>query len=523
MEYRLFLVLFILLLIPLAQAADTDTAMDWLKDQTKPTTSSLAFSILASDAFGSSSELKTELNSRKSSENCWPLGACGVKETSLALLALKQSPSSNAWLNSKKHHDSEGKWLLQIDTDGQGTCTITYSGKSVIINVNNGFISSPICSTPTTLFDLNTCIEPNIISTKDEIKFNVVCSNLGNSIISAAYNLGSTYIPIGESSTSLSKTIQIRNTYFLDFESTLYANWVYKERGQEPPSLVWLKKSYNSESIIQNALMYILTEEDSYIQNLIGKQTDEGNIGSFFETAVATYALRKDNQEQAAISLATAWLDLQQSPEGHWAGSVEDTAAILYFAYAPISETKVTDETEKKVTEVCKANEVCETNWGETASNCPADCSCGDTICDSSESPNTCSIDCGEPEPESICGDGVCDFDETEELCPEDCKEGKGLFFWFMIFLVLLLIAALGYFYYTKFYKKGKNLIAEIKGIFAKRKPTPKITQEQITKSMQQPQKRATSSYQPSAPRAKTKLERDLEKSLAEARKILKK
>lgn len=523
MRYKLLLLL--ILLIPLAQAADTDLAIDWLEDQPKTTIASLSFSILTTNELRSSltSGLKSELNSRKSSDNCWPLGACSIKETSLALLAQKQSPSANGWLITKQIADPEGKWLLQIETDGIGTCTINYPGKSISVNVNRGRISSSLCSTPTTLFDLNTCLEPNLVSSNKEIDFTVTCSNLGNAIISAAYNLGNLYIPIGEASSALSSIIKIRNSYFLDFESTLYTNWAYKEANQQPPSIVWLKKNYNEDNILHNALLYVITEDRAYIQQILDKQTDQGNLGSYYETALATYALRKDNQEEAAISLATSWLDAQQAPEGHWAGSVENTAVILFGAYTPIlGRAAPTTTPTPTTTEVCKANDLCEVEWGETASNCPADCSCGDAICDSSERPETCPQDCGEPEPESICGDDVCDFDEDEETCPVDCEEGR-MFFWFVLLLFLALIAGLIYFYYTKFYKKGRKILPMIKGILTRFKKT--TTKKPLTGEIKLPaaQPRRTVAYSVPAPKRKTKLEKELEKSLAEAKKVLKK
>lgn len=73
----------------------------------------------------------------------------------------------------------------------------------------------------------------------------------------------------------------------------------------------------------------------------------------------------------------------------------------------------------------------CQPELLETGASCPADCSCGDGLCDLSEI-GTCTADCGtcdatgceqpivpvEWSATSACGDGVC---QTDGMIPEDC------------------------------------------------------------------------------------------------------
>jgi hypothetical protein len=71
---------------------------------------------------------------------------------------------------------------------------------------------------------------------------------------------------------------------------------------------------------------------------------------------------------------------------------------------------------------VC-GNDVCEVP-SETPNSCSLDCGapppvCGDAKCESPESPYTCSEDCGAPPP--VCGDRQCQGDESKETCPIDC------------------------------------------------------------------------------------------------------
>jgi hypothetical protein len=60
-------------------------------------------------------------------------------------------------------------------------------------------------------------------------------------------------------------------------------------------------------------------------------------------------------------------------------------------------------------------NGVCDWERGETANKCPSDCWCGDGVCDSTESLQTCAVDC------SWCGDRICSGNENANNCFEDC------------------------------------------------------------------------------------------------------
>jgi hypothetical protein len=47
---------------------------------------------------------------------------------------------------------------------------------------------------------------------------------------------------------------------------------------------------------------------------------------------------------------------------------------------------------------------------------------CGDGVCSSTETPQSCPADC-----HNACGDGTCAANETHDSCPADCKCGDGV------------------------------------------------------------------------------------------------
>ncbi|NQU83222.1 MAG: hypothetical protein HQ536_00775 [Parcubacteria group bacterium] len=76
----------------------------------------------------------------------------------------------------------------------------------------------------------------------------------------------------------------------------------------------------------------------------------------------------------------------------------------------------------------CDYDNVCEGN--ENNDSCPNDCGlvtlCGNGACDSSETMNSCPVDCGGATPNGWCGDNVCALNESSQTCPGDCGNGGG-------------------------------------------------------------------------------------------------
>ncbi len=70
---------------------------------------------------------------------------------------------------------------------------------------------------------------------------------------------------------------------------------------------------------------------------------------------------------------------------------------------------------------------------------------CGDGVCNTLvESTITCGVDCPAPPVRTECGNGVCESDESSNTCSEDCvaekPKSRWWIFWLIVFILLILI-----------------------------------------------------------------------------------
>lgn len=172
----------------------------------------------------------------------------------------------------------------------------------------------------------------------------------------------------------------------------------------------------------------------------------------------------------------------------------------------------------------CVVNDKCEIEYYENSNNCVDDCSCGDNICDGYEnSQGTCQKDCGEISIEAECGDLICEGDEIN-TCPDDCKEEEPIdkekegFPWIIVIIILILIGA-GAFIYFKYYKKPRKPKFDLFGKGPDRNVRPEYMafdgeKREIKKPLIIADKKE--------PARTSAIEKELEKSIEEAKKLIK-
>lgn len=517
------------------------------------------------------------IKSKEDPEGCFPTGACNVKDTAFAYLLYytynEDTSNIDSWMKSSVSTAlSGGNWWLQIATSSAGTCGISYEKNSELkentISVDQGKFPECSSSGPDTFYDLNKCLEPNLLTNMPFLEFDIDCSELGSAVISAVFQSQNTYYLLDEASTTTA-TIAINNGCFgqkakgsCDIETSLLANWILSEVASSLSVTPWLESNYNSENALHNSLLYLATGKDIYLDDLKGLQKTDGSFGSVYDTSFAVIALDKAGNLNE-LSKATSWLQKQQKTDGSWNSKVLDTAAALYSSFGresvsglpscfngirdgdengvdcgglicgPCSFTGPVcgdaicdfDEDEFSCPQDCRKSSACiedgfcDVYAGEDSTTCAFDCFCGDDVCDSvEESGGTCEVDCQSFE-EAYCGNDLADSSEEEcdgsddsacpGLCNVDCtcEEKKSSFKWVIPLIVILLIGFAVYFFWFRKRGGGEEKKVEPKFTFQQ----PKSNQSQAGANVQLGQGKST---------GKSMIEEQLDKSLKEAKKL---
>lgn len=487
----------------------------------------------------------------KESDSCFPISGCDPKETAFAYWALSEYGEPTAgiedYLYSSLGVGLTDNWWLEIITSASDQyCTIGYpkggEQEQKDILVDEGTFPECNQGQQETYFDLNACIEPNLLNSNPSLELTIDCSSIGQgTIISIVYNIGSNFYLTEQATTSKYKT-QVQNACHTQSntcnkDSSLWANWVLNSRNSEINTNLYLLTIHDSLSPVDSSLLYLTTTDtnlrESFLEELNDLQRLDGSFNEDnFQTAAAVLAYSESGSTEQ-LNMAIEYLKGSRRSDGSWDGSEINTAIVLYSAFTgssitlpplgqapsgsqppsvcgdaycdPAYEDEYTcpKDCEVLANTDCNNDGVCEPEYHENALNCASDCYCGDGICDSTESA-TCSLD--------------CEVTETvpETYFPEDSfevEEERG-FPWLLILILLLLISAafLAYKHYFKKEKKSKT--------FKKGSPyTPPRTPQKAQPARGSFARRPVS--KPRAPSKKTKSELELEKSIKEAQKLL--
>ncbi len=534
-----------------------------------PTT---AFAVMALKASGQPDHAEAGLAYIRSQEDaakhCWPKDGCKTKDTAFALWVLdsygEDTADGEAWLQKSITAALRDNWFLEVITTNNGTCRISYTKSDATtqtqrdVAVSQGKFPSCRGNFPSTFFELNTCLENNLLASNPGVSLDVNCNELGPStIISVIYNSGNKYYLIKEAATSRD-VVAIENGCFgeaakssCSSDSSLFANWALREIDSDVRVSLWLKNNYDSLRVADNALLFLASDEQArqhYLRQLKSLQRNDGSFNNqVFDTAAAVLAL-KDAQSTTELDAAVNWLKSKQAADGSWENNLYKSAFVLYSAFGSASValppigpggpelgfcgdgTCDPDENSNDCPIDCPAtregpcveNGVCDVSFGENSQNCGQDCSCGDGMCDSSEDEQSCSRDCrGSAEQE--CGNNVvegteeCDGSE-DAFCPGRCgapgtsnacgcqaEEGGGFPWWIPIVLVLAVVIAIVL--YVKMKKPPTRGSATTRPDFGFM-PKPPV---------QPPARKIPQST------VRSKVEDELEKSINEAKKLFKK
>ncbi len=505
--------------------------------------------------------------------HCWPKGSCKVKDTAFAIWALNEfgenTDAGEEWLKKILIPALRNNWYLEIVTTNNGTCKISYPGdngrEEENIQVDAGTFPQCNVAATNTFFDLNQCLRKrDLVATRSSIDFDINCADLGaSSIISIIYNTQNSYSLVQQATTDRYQAV-INNGCFSDNptdrtcskDASLFTNWILLQVAASANVDIWLKTVYDSLKPLDNALFVLAAKESkqTYITNLIKAQRNDGSFNNdVYETTIAILALKKAGSTQE-LNAAIEWLKTKQQSDGSW-GGLQNTALALYAAFTNVPVTLPPhgsgagprlepacgddicngDETFETCPQdcetsssTCNENNICDVNAGEDSDNCTADCFCGDQVCDDYErSTGACSSDCSSDSQAETCGNDITEGTEEcdgvdDSACPGLCtssctceieESGGGAGKWIIMLLVFFLLGG-AVFFYLRGKTKGAGKTAT--------KPVSEFRpfSSQLEKTQPQQPKFNWSSAGSSV---KSKIEDDLDKSLEEAKKLLKK
>jgi len=533
----------------------------------------VAFSILSLDLAGRSTEAEEgleELLDRKNPADCWPKGTCRVKDTALALLVLNNfnKPTSDVleWLeDSQIPALKTGTFWIQIATNTDGDCVLDYGGKQPkTFTIQDDKILKYNPDKP--WIDVND-IEKKFVLNSLSREVDVDCSSLpGGVIISLIYQIEDSYYLLQEEHSN-NAVIQINNACFgstsasnsCDYRSTAFASWVLSLLDEDLNTLSYLNSKISDGDILSHALLYLITKKNVYSNWLKEHQTASGNFGDIYTTSFANLAL--EGSDFAGNS--TDWLKMRQKLDGSWNDDMLDTSVVLYSLLGGIEGRPVIVEgcTDRGYNccdscvegfeqtiydDTCYAGEFCcdkcesvvieETCISQGYRCCDAcdedfesyliyddTCDYGEICCEGCEYVDE------EEEEERIevstsdCGDGECGLDEDKESCPEDCK---GFPIWIIVILIIILLVVGFLLVYKKFFKGELPKLPEILDFFKKIFKKGKSAIRQPSRIPQQrpaypARKPPLITRRRREPAVRSRVDKELEKSLAEARKLL--
>ena len=333
----------------------TDQAYSCLIDKVEGNCASLSieeriFSLLAIN------QCKVDVINDSSDEECWPSipsRNCNLKTTAQAVIALDKvganTDKAQQWLLSQNRTPSELTWYLQIESNEQTTCGITYAGTPHAIDIAEDKKISGNAGQCLSLAQDDYWLEISTSPICHNQEFSISCDKDFSTTL--LFKKQDSPIPIIHvfkeisSAAAAGTTIEKVESFCFreggsgnpcNYEGSLWAALALDSLGEDVssylPYLIILAEE-NKRSL-PDAFLYFITTNTEYSNSLLSKQKKIGNQyywqesgDRYYDTALALFpfeyetSLEKANSEQ--------WLLETQDANGCWQDNTRNTAFIL--------------------------------------------------------------------------------------------------------------------------------------------------------------------------------------------------
>ncbi|MEA3329573.1 MAG: hypothetical protein U9Q06_02405 [Nanoarchaeota archaeon] len=308
-------------------------------------------------------------------QECWPKSNCNVKETSLALLALRKlgKPTINAenWLLNQTKTASDLIWFLQIDADKATTCTVTYNSLPNTITIaEDKTISSDAgsCLTRSSgnywlqIGDGSTCLNQEYtISCDEDFKTNLIYKTRDSPTIHVSQILN-TATAGGKTTEKVNYKCFTKGTG-CDYESSLWATLVLLREYEVSNYLPYLRAAADSNSnLFPESFLHIVDKahESEYLPvilstNFNGQYWSAKSGNKFYDTALAFLALQDRTYEEVDKSKSYLLNGKIQDSKGCWQ-TMSDTALLLYTGWNGLD---LSEDEEIVIPPECESDDDC--------------------------------------------------------------------------------------------------------------------------------------------------------------------
>ncbi len=498
-----FIIIFIvglfisLLTIPIvfAQDENIDKAYSCLESKVKnncpKSVEEQAFTVL------SIGKCSSELKDKGEDNECWPAGVCRLKDTALAILALnkigKDTENAENWLLEQKKIPKDLVWYLEIDSNGETECKISYNGKEKTISIGEDKKISGFPGACLSLAQDDYWLKID----KDcyDVNFTISCNRDFKTTLLYKKTTGSTIYVSSRTNTAAAEgsTEEKVNSFCFgqtscDYEGSLWATLALSNRGYDIASFLpyLIAMEDENEKYFPSAFLFIITDYDEYFSKIIDKANNYWKITDspyslYYDTALALLALYGTPSEQ--IETAKEYLFSVQDEEGCWNG-IRDTAFLLYalnpkktlaieggdidycddYGYYCVSPLECSME-DKLDNFYCYGGKVCcktqpkeETCYEKGGVECGEDQKCTGAIVPASDTDKCCKGSCITKEEITECEEEgfECRYDcfadeEKKEFncgadkvcCGKKLVEEKKSYWWIWLLIILIILVIL--------------------------------------------------------------------------------